>query len=390
MDMVDCLEPGETTALAVDFQVSELVEEFTTGNMLVSLLLSDPHTGKLRSVVSFDLRIQISPSYRYNPSARFLLVINASAPNAFVLQIIHFIQLGLHLDVDLFNLSLSGSFITPDTGQDVLPNYSGKTIILLGNTMNYFQDGTREPWELMDVGQAFRLAKHGTTYMVIAPSNTTSLSGFAHLLAMPGSVLEDSAPENASSVKEMLTKFSTPPTLARTSPATPILVPIKKQFLRSMDKSLAAGAKAVQHKLTDTFPLRRFLVAPYGVGDDGPKAKQREIVVREGLPHQTKFVASLEPFQIGPHRTAPVLSEYNMALLLHSLPFADQCAMFWNVVGVDTTFGVDAELVYAGERLAHLSQCGTRAEAHQERRVSGKVCTPQPALFFMYSLLYAR
>jgi hypothetical protein len=372
MDMIDRLEPGETAAVAVEFQVSEVVEEFTTGSMLVGLLLSDPHTEKLRSVVLFDLRIQISPSYRYNPLARFLLVINALTPNAFVEQIVHFIQVGLHLDVDLFNLSLNGSFTTPDTHQDVLPKYSGKTIILLGNTMNYFQDGTREPWELMDISQAFKLAKDGTTFMVIAPSNTTSLSGFAHLLARPGAGLEDSAPENASSINDMVTKFANSPALARTSPSIPILVPVKRQILQTLDKSISAAAKSIQRKLTDSFPLRRFVVSPDKVGLGELKAKQGALAIVESLPHGTKVVASLQPFQIGPHQAFPVLSEYNMAMLSHCLPFADQCAMFWNLVGADTTFGVDVEVVYAGDRCAHLCR-HEAADGPQERRVSGKV-----------------
>lgn len=372
MDMIDRLEPGETTAVAVEFQVSELVDEFTTGNMLVGLLLSDPHTEKLRSVVSFDLRIQISPSYRYNPLARFLLVINASAPNTFVQQIIHFIQAGLHLDVDLFNLSLSGSFTTPDTRQDVLLNYSRKTVILLGNTMNYFQDGTREPWELMDVGQAFKLAKDGTTFMVFAPSNTTSLSGFTHLLAMPGAVVEHTTPENASSIQDMLARLASSPALTGTSPTIPILVPVKKQILRTLDKSVSATAKSVQRKITDRFPLRRFLVAPYEVGIGEPRGKQGALAIIEGLPLGAKLVASLQPFQAGPHQAAPVLSEYNMAMLSHCLPFADECAMFWNLVGTDTTFGVDVEVVYAGGRLAHFCKHEV-ADGPQERRVSGKV-----------------
>ncbi|KAK4233300.1 hypothetical protein C8A03DRAFT_38995 [Achaetomium macrosporum] len=138
MDMIDCLKPGETVAVAVEFQVSELVEELTTGSMY------------------------ISPSYGYNPSTRFLLVANASTPNTFVQQIIHFIQSGLRLPVD----QQDGH--PPRQHHELLP------------------DGTREPWELMDVAHVFTLAREGTGFLVVAPSNMTSLRGFAHLLAMPG------------------------------------------------------------------------------------------------------------------------------------------------------------------------------------------------------------
>ncbi|KAK3991425.1 hypothetical protein QBC44DRAFT_341024 [Cladorrhinum sp. PSN332] len=362
MDMIEVLDPGETMPVTVDFQVSELVNEFTTGNMIINLMLSDPHTKKMRKVVSFDLRIQISPSYRHNPAARFLLVINGSSPNGFVLQIINFIQEGLHLPVDVFNLSLTGSFQSGDNRNEVLINYTGKTIILLGNTMNYFQQGNRDPWELLDVGQTFALAKEGTAFLVISPSNTQSLKGFVHLLAA-GGVGDDGDPgrhDQVTSIKDLLSKLAPGPP---SSPAGPgptswpaINLQVKKKALRNLAKTLTSTAKTTQQKLSNNFPLRRFLVAPClsQAAPPEPKAKQASLTITEGLPHGSKFFASLQPLPSGPVQVSTI-SEHAIVVLTHSLPFRDQCAIFWKLAGRDTTFGIAANTLYEDQLLASSS-----------------------------------
>ncbi|KAK0669848.1 hypothetical protein QBC41DRAFT_346031 [Cercophora samala] len=362
MDIIEVIKPGEVIPVTVDFQVSELVNEFTTGNMFITLILSDPHGKKMRNVVAFDLRIQISPSYRYNPAARFLLVINGSSPNAFVLQLLHFLQLGLHLPVDIFNLSLSGAYTTADTRDDILANYSGKTIILLGNPMNYFQDGQRHPWELLDIDQAFELAKAGTNFLVISPENMQSLKGFSHLLSSGVSpFLPPDSFTQTSNIKDLLIKL-TPKTSATPSRA---VLPVKKKLMKKLEKTLAATAKSTQKKLTDMFPLRRFLIAPSSPIAD-PKAKETSLDVIEGLPHSTKLVATLQPFRAD----SPVISEYNMVMLAHSLPFSDQCSIFWNLAGVDTTYGVPTSTIYKGPSLSHLRVYGDDSTTTQ--KVSGK------------------
>lgn len=360
MDMIEVLQPGETAPVTVDFQVSELVNEFTTGNMVINLMLSDPHTKKMRNVVSFDLRIQISPSYRYNPAAGFLLVINGSSPNAFVVQIIDFIQHGLHLAVDVFNLSLTGSFQAADTRNQVLLNYAGKTILILGNTMNYFQRGQRDPWEMLDVAQTFALAREGTAFLVISPSNTQSLKGFVHLLAAGGAASEGClAPDpsgdpgnnvagspsheaaTVANIKDLLAKLTSstsgsPPinngnNNNNNNTTTSLSLQVKKKALRKLSKTLTSTAKTAQQKLTNTFPLRRFLVGPCLSGPDagtsGAGVKTASLTITEGLPHRAKFLASLQP--LSPGGTA--LSEYTVALLTHSLPFPEQCRIFWKL-----------------------------------------------------------
>ncbi|KAK3683011.1 hypothetical protein B0T22DRAFT_494587 [Podospora appendiculata] len=374
-DMIGVLEPGESMPITVDFQVSQLVGEFTAGSMLVNLILSHPSGGAMRAVVSFDLRIQVSPSYRYNPSARFLLVTSAQSPNDFVLQVIKFIRLDLNLGVDVFNLSLSGSFKDPRTQQDVLANYAGKSIIILGNTMNYFQNGVREPYELLEAGHTFTLLKAGTNFLIVAPGNMRSLKGFAHLLSVPVPS-PSTGPQKTppGSVKDVVRELNS------TSHSAVITLGVKKKMLQSLDKTIASTADSAQEQISETFPLRRFTVATCdtaaavpNTSSTGKKAavaeKTGSLAVVEGLGHDTKFVASLQPIPV----EKPVLSEYNMAMITHTLPFKDQCGIFWNLAGRDTSSGVSSQVVYTGGPLQHISAVPA-VDGERERLFSSIAC----------------
>ena len=125
-DMLEKLEPGAEVTIVEDFTVLEQARAFSAGELILELLLSDPHTGKLRSIAAHKMDLQVSSSYRYNPRSRFLLVINSQTPNQSIRQITDFIENGLHVCLDVYNLSLTGSFINPATGQNILKSYAGK------------------------------------------------------------------------------------------------------------------------------------------------------------------------------------------------------------------------------------------------------------------------
>ena len=420
LDAIGVLQPGEKKPITVDFRVSELAEDFSTGSMLIKLLLADPiNTKMFRAAVSFDLRIQISPSYRYNPSARFLLVINAQSSNAFVLQILNFIQQGLHLAVDVFNLSLTGSFMAsrPNGGAEypVLPNYARKGVIILGNTMNYFQNGTREPWELLDAAEMFKLANQGTGFLVVSPTNMASLQAFVDILSISGASLPSTGTDSGDStdvkdVKDAIRK------LATTLESAIISVPIKKPVLRNLDKVMTKRAHTTGQELGRTYPLRRFFIGrgadPVAVvpvdepapveeipdDTDNPEAANSKpkkpkktpkpkapkqpkggvLDIIEGLHHNVKLVAALQaPYSESP---SAAISSYVIAMLVHALPFDEQCEMFWNLVGMSATEGVEigrdhvsAGVVYGGGELDHLINSGGSGRDHL---VHGKVSFP--------------
>jgi len=184
-DLIDVLGPGSAVPVIQDFQVSQFVPVFITGDIVVSLMLSDPHTGRIRPITTFNLRIQVSSAYSYNPLSQFLLVINGSTPNKAILQTMEFINDGLQLPVDIFNLSLVGSFRNKETEQNVLWNYVGKSAIIFGNPMNYYQFGMRDVWDLLDPWEANMLLKRGISFLFICPWNTNGLKDWAAQMALP-------------------------------------------------------------------------------------------------------------------------------------------------------------------------------------------------------------
>jgi hypothetical protein len=179
--MLEELEPGAEVPITEGFTVPEQARAFSAGKLILELMLSDPHTDKLRSIAAHKMDLQVSSSYRYNPRSRFLLVVNSQTPNQSIRQIVDFIENGLHVCLDIYNLSLTGSFINPATGQNILKSYVGKSIIICGNDMTYFNKATRSPWDLLDPWEVSLLARGRTNFLILAVAEAGSLENLQDL-----------------------------------------------------------------------------------------------------------------------------------------------------------------------------------------------------------------
>lgn len=358
IDTIDILDPGAEIPVSQDFEVSQSVAVFTTGYIVISLLLSDPHTGHLRPIISFDLSIQISSSYSYNLCSQFLLVINGSTPNASIINTMNFISRGLNLQADCFNLSLTGSLRNPETGRYVLSNYLGKTVIIFGNRLNYFQLGQRDIWDFLNPWDACMLAKAGTNFLFFCPGSLDSLRAWVSQMAFPTYSSLSPSVQPAKYPADVLKKIS-----KRVGEHTDLIVthPVKKRLIRNLDKTVYTRAKNIKKQLNQRLPLQRYVVAPSDPGpipedEDDKAAKTRAklggIAVHEGLPHRAKIAVSLQPHTDG----LPGITDYNIAMIAHSLPFKDQCAIFWNLVGSDYRSGITTDVVYRGGHLSHFSR----------------------------------
>ncbi|KAH7081221.1 hypothetical protein BKA63DRAFT_549959 [Paraphoma chrysanthemicola] len=347
---IDVLGPGSEVTVTENFQVSQFVPVFITGYININLMLSDPQTGKLRIITSFNLRIQISSAYSYNPLSHFLLVINSSTPNKAILQTMDFVNNGLHLPLDIFNLSLVGSYKNLDADRTVLWNYIGKSIIIFGNTIDYFQCGTRDVWDLLDPWEANMLARRGTGFLFVCP-NSTSMSGikaWASQMAFAAFQPELLSTQSAKKASEVIPQIKA----GKQNPTDCILtLPVKKRMFRNLDETMESRAKSITKELKKRFPLRRFIVGPCDPNPDNSlpisKHKSGHVAIIEGLPHHTKFLVSLQPHTGG-------LADYMIAMIIHLLPFKDQCAFFWNLLGYNHSMGISAQDAYRGNALGHL------------------------------------
>jgi hypothetical protein len=60
-----------------DFSVNDHTLEFVEGHLTLEMMLSDPITGKMRSVQKHLMHMQISGKYSLSPYPSYLLVVNS-------------------------------------------------------------------------------------------------------------------------------------------------------------------------------------------------------------------------------------------------------------------------------------------------------------------------
>lgn len=107
--------------------------------------------------------VQISCSYQRSDDPGYLVVVNGSTPNFAIRQTLGFLRHRLRMKVDVFNLSVYGSYDIRDaSGDSVLSQYRGKSIIIFGNEYSHPGVGLKRPWDLIDAYAVTALLKKGT------------------------------------------------------------------------------------------------------------------------------------------------------------------------------------------------------------------------------------
>jgi hypothetical protein len=348
-DMLEKLEPGAEVTIVEDFTVLEQARTFSAGELILELLLSDPHTGKLRSIAAHKMDLQVSSSYRYNPRSRFLLVINSQTPNQSIRQITDFIENGLHVCLDVYNLSLTGSFINPATGQNILKSYAGKSIIICGNNMTYFNKVTRSPWDLLDPWEVSLLARERTNFLILAVAEAGSLENlqtWGNLMLFPAyTATEESDTPSNQNLKNVVKSICIE-NAPRDVPSGPwCKVAVKKKLLRKLESTLESQASSASKQLRRRLPLRRFLVVQdktnHVQGGRGPKkASQGVIMISEGLPRTAKCLVDQLPLVGG----SSELSDHQILMIVSSIPFEDLTVMFWNMASAASDPSINSGL----------------------------------------------
>jgi hypothetical protein len=336
-----------------DFSVNEETLEFSEGYLTLELMLSDPVSGKMRSVQKHRMHMQISGVYSLSPNPSYLLVVNSKTPNHAIHQIITLIRHRLHTYLDIFNLSLTGSIESPVTHENVLQSYAGKSVIIFGNSFPYFNQGNKDPWALLDPWHTGLLIKGGTNILFTGVSNLEGLKLWAGNATFP-------SPGNtagALSVSDenigmVVTKLQRTDSKAPTSNMVVHRFAVKKSMFGTVQSSVNSAANSAAKKLNKSLPLRRFITVP-----DVEALKEAEnmggVIVCEGVPKTSKMMASVGFFP----QSAPgtnIISDYDMYFIVSCLPFAVKARMFWNMIGKSDGTGVACNTIYSGlESLYH-------------------------------------
>lgn len=397
---IDNCRSNQEFGISKSFTVADATEVFSTGSMRLELHLSDPHRPeKLREIVNYEVDIQISEGYEYRENSQFLLVVNAHTEGEAILEMKRLIVSGLHLGVDIFNLSLTGTLANDETEKSVLLNYKGKSIIITGDAFRYFgPETTRYNWDLIDPQDVLLLSMNHTGFLFCGVTDAKAQEGLARWASML-SFPVGPAVDTASMLKGHKDQRALVKSLHADYRATGFNVDLKNQYLlskryrtlrrifrRTTDKRLKKTGEALARELDDQMPTRRFMItsekrsdkveepgeklvnepieAPvedhkgrrsifgktqkkHDKGQKGKQAKKKApstgiITVAEGLSRTADCVVSHSPIV----DDFNIITPHQAMMMVKSLPFYNLASVFWNTVRSIGREGLSAEAAY--------------------------------------------
>ena len=352
-DEIPEIKPNSVITIDQEFTVDDKTLEFSQGYLTLELMLSDPLAGgsgsEMRPVQKHLMHMQISGQYSLSPDPSFLLVVNSKTPNHAIHQIITLVRHRLHTSLDVFNLSLTGSFQSPVTGQSVLRSYRGRSVIVFGNRFPYFDQGECAPWDLLDPWETALLVKARTS-ILFASVDGASLeplqSWAAEAIFPTGSFTEQTASESSAGALVSALKSDSSGAVSDRGVAHKFTV--RKRPFGSLQSTCESSAKSAAKLFNKTMPLRRFMVVPDSEAM-AHSAKVGGVIVCEGVPRNANMMASLQAFAPSPAGTHDI-GNLHMYSIVSCLPFEVKARMFWNMMGwraVDEK-GVPCETLYHG------------------------------------------
>ena len=341
------IEPNSMITIDQDFSVNDDTLEFSSGFLILALMLSDPITGKLRSVQKHQMHMQISGVYSLSPNPNYLLVVNSKTPNYAIHQIIVLLRRRLHAHLDIFNLSIIGSYESPVTKENVLKSYASKSVIIFSNNFPFFNQGNKDPWSLLDPWETGLLIKGGTNILFAGVSNLEGLKKWGENATFPAHYFTAGAQSvNDANIHRIVTELRKTDPKALTSNMVVHRLSVKKGTFRTIQKTVDSTTTSVAKKLNKNLPLRRFIAVP-----DVEALKETEqlggVILCEGVPKNSKMVAAVGLFR----ESAPgtnIISDYHMYFIVSCLPFAVKARMFWNMIGKSDASGIASDTIYSG------------------------------------------
>jgi hypothetical protein len=337
-----------------------LAMPYSAGHLKLDLLLSEPgrieerfsslppdheEYAELRTVATYDILLQISGVYSYNPESSYLLVINAQTPNNIIHCTIKFVRETLKVPLDVFNISVTGTFIDKKSSRNILLDYFGKSVIVFADQFNYFGRGKRTALSFIDPCLACLLLKAGTTMLLAGTedSGVSAAQGWITSVKFPLNpyhCLDETPAENGSAQFQSLKTLESAMFDAENQKISALLpkytYTAAKPTLTCLatdNSALLSAGKTAATRMTKAFPLRRFAVTT----DTSTRNKNSpgSVHLREGLPLYTKLIATKVPFKADDDN----LAENNKFLLFSILAFEKRASIFWNMADVNIETG---------------------------------------------------
>jgi hypothetical protein len=386
LDLLEELQPGSEVPICQTFRISDRALPYSEAHLKLELLLSEPSSDAsqhcqlktdhpeyphLRSIAWYGMRLQVAGTYSYSRDASFLLVVNAYTVNTVIHQTISFIEDALKLSLDIFNVSVNGSLISPDTGHHVIEDYEGKSVLLFTNDFPYFGKGTRNIFGLLDPQVMGNLARAGTSFLMLGPSDkqqsAVEWSGMLELFEPGNSHSEASTHSKTLKELHQALCYHGAPSF---SPAHPQHSWTPRPWIGSNPVSrLNSTARTTATKFQKTFPLRTFTVhgnaAARSTGNIG------RVEVYEGLARDTKLRYSLQDFD----PKGAEIPDFNKLAIISALPFASRVQMLWNIMRTGgAVSGVASTELYTVKGATQSGKSAILLTVSESSHISNEIC----------------
>lgn len=267
-----------------------------------------------------EIMIQVSEHYHYNPGASFLLVTNSEIGRERSQSTRRFINNSLGMEVDTWNVSLYAGLDYRDHDSDAFKNvmsrYHGKTIIFFGNRFDFFGQGTRTIFDLVDPEALVVAAAHDTNFLFLdTPDFAPHAQLVNEMVFWPSqSIFDLEARINQSQRFHSVPDFVTSLTQQRQHHGLTharFAITIPKKWYQAGPSKPKTKAKNVATQLRRKLPTTRFIIVYHEpnaskgpstgiVGEDAPELEKDEhsrgcpsdVMVTIGVPYYNSIAAS--------------------------------------------------------------------------------------------------
>lgn len=295
----------------------------------ISLHFTPPDNSEPCAIQAFDLPIQVSNTFHYDPEAKFLLVTNIETSADDVESWYQMICNRFGMKMDVWNVSVNGHLellggARNTERQSLFQLYKGKTIIMLGNYFPYFDRGQRTTMSLIDPKDFAPAAFKGTN-LFISAMDVDKYQPFQLTRLLRTSAYPET--REFTTVKELVNAI--------------VLERHEKNFYSTQyvclptqrgDNSQRCSSKAnrAANELLRRLPSHRFMIS-------WTSAEALERTVNSAGRVEVKPCTPYDRSKLVVTRPVPAAraEEMNEFAILISLPFTTKLEMLWNELAED-------------------------------------------------------
>jgi hypothetical protein len=339
---------------------------------------------RMHFIQSLDIEMQVAPGHVFRKRSDVLVVTNGNTRQEQFEAIQDFIEDGLSLTMDVWNVTLYGGLFQVDEDEDgervsVLSLYQGKTIIFLGNKFEFYGAQSTSILDLCDAESLFEACVAGTSCVFLGAAKDQAK--FRKILFPVSQRISDLLPSLAvTSWFEDAFQLVRAVSEQRSADERSHQLGVQKCWYRTRASTLSHAAKRMRNALQDHLPQERFWVCPVESMEPSKPELAGKLLVHRGLPRSASITATESSLFVdvhqqsslrlpGPLRRAPTrtgrrrnkLDSYDQYSIVGALPIGRRIGILWSA-------GTEMETTTIDKDLMHLIALSTQEELVREIR----------------------